>query len=92
MVLARYNRALARPLVEAVAKQPQKLTGRMDAFVTAAILIDPEWAVKLVEDLPEGQDKDHARLVVAGMLTRNGDEFWRKAHAHLAMWVPDTED
>src|SRR5207237_598057 len=92
MVLARYDRAVARLLVEAAAKRTQKLTGRMEAYFTAAILIDPRWAVRLLEDLPEGREKDHARLTVTRMLTREGEEFWRKVHSHLALWAPDTED
>jgi RNA polymerase sigma factor (sigma-70 family) len=92
MVLARYDRAMARPLVEAAARRMEKLTGRMEAFFTAALLIDPAWAVKLVEDMPEGREKDWARLTVTGMLTRSGEEFWRKVHSHLALWAPDAED
>jgi hypothetical protein len=91
MVLARYDRAAARPLVEAIAKRADKL-GRMEAYFTAAILIDPRWAVQLLGGLPEGRQKDDARLTVTRMLTREGEEFWAKVHSHLAMWVPDTED
>jgi hypothetical protein len=92
MVLARYDWAAARPLVEAIAKRANKLNGRMEAYFTAAILIDPRWAVQLLGDLPEGREKDHARVTVTRMLTREGEEFWAKVHSHLAMWVPDTED
>jgi RNA polymerase sigma factor (sigma-70 family) len=92
MVLARYDRAMARPLMEVAAKRINKLAGRMEPLYTAAILIDPRWAVQLVEALPEGREKDHARLTVAGMLTREGEDFWRKVHSHLALWAPDTED
>jgi hypothetical protein len=92
MVLARYDRAAARPLVEAVAKRADKLMARPEAYFTAAILIDPRWAVQLLGDLPERRETDYARLTVTRMLTCEGEEFWRKVQSHLALWAPDDED
>src|SRR5262249_39362520 len=57
MMLARYDRAAARSLVEALAKRATKLTGRTEAYFTAAILIDPRWAVELLGGLREGREK-----------------------------------
>ena len=62
------------------------------ANFTAAILIDPRWAVQLLGNLPEGRERDYAQLTVTRMLTLEGEEFWRQVHSHLALWAPDTED
>ncbi len=62
-------------------------------------MIDPRWAVALVEALPEDPDlkiqstKNSARLAVATVLGRAGDQRFRKLqHSFLFLWVPDIED
>ena len=74
MMLARYDRAIARSLIEPLARepgrQPSMFVGRGELHVAAAV-IDPKWAVALVEAMPEDPDlkiqspKNSARLAVA---------------------------
>ena len=65
----------------------------------AAAAIDPKWAVALVEALPDDPDlkiqspKNSARLAVATVLGRAGDQRFRHLqHSFLHLWVPDIED
>ena len=65
----------------------------------AAAAIDPQWAVALVEALPDDSDlrmqgnKNTARPAVANVLGRAGEQRFRKLqHSFLHLWVPDIED
>ena len=65
----------------------------------AAAAIDPKWAVALVEALPDDADlkmqspKNAARLAVANVLGRSGDQRFRHLqHSFFYLWVPDIED
>jgi hypothetical protein len=102
MMLARYDRQLARLLIESFATGKSRdrtlFSNRGELFVAAA-LIDPNWAVELVEALPDDPElnarepKNGARLAVAEILSRPGPERWRKlVHSFLYLWVPDIED
>ena len=59
------------------------------AFAAAAV-IDPDWAVQLVERLPDDPDfkphqtKNAARLAAAGVLARHGEARWRYLQYHYA--------
>ena len=102
MMLARYDRAIARSLVEPLARE----TGPARGYVSyrgelhvAAAAIDPKWAVALVEALPDDPDvklqspKNSARLAVANVLGRSGDQRFRHLQkSFLHLWVPDIED
>lgn len=102
MALARYDRAVARALLEPCVgpDAPASVAGeqRGVAFAAAAV-IDPAWAVKLVEALPDDPDvkfhatKNAARLAVAATLARRGEARWRYLQSrYLYVWVPDIED
>ena len=102
MMLARYDRAIARTLVEPLAQgtgpAPVYFSSRGELYVAAAA-IDPKWAVALVEALPDDPDlkmqspKNSARLAVATVLGRAGDQRFRKLqHSFLHLWIPDIED
>jgi hypothetical protein len=102
MMLARYDRAIARSLVEPLVRgsgpAPAYFSGRGELHAAAAA-IDPSWAVSLVEALPDDPDlkiqspKNSARLAVANVLGRAGDLRFRKLqHSFLYLWVPDIED
>jgi hypothetical protein len=65
----------------------------------AAALIDPSWAVALVQSMPDDADlrirspRNAARLDVANVLGRTGDgQFMRIRYSFLSLRVPDTED
>ena len=64
-----------------------------------AATIDPKWAVALVEAMPDDPDvklqhpKNSARLAVAGILGRVGDQRHKKIQSgYVHVWVPDVED
>jgi RNA polymerase sigma factor (sigma-70 family) len=102
MMLARYDRSLARSLVEPIASgkgsaPPERLA--VGVLYAAAAAIDPKWAVELVEALPNDSDletrssKNAARLAVANVLGRTGQRRIRHLqHSYLYLWIPDTED
>ena len=65
----------------------------------ATAAIDPEWAVALVEALPDDPDlevrspKNSARLAVANVLGRAGERRFRHLQqTFLHLWVADIED
>ncbi len=102
MMLARYDRAIAHSLVEPLARD----TGPAHAYFSnrgelhaAAAAIDPKWAVALVEAMADDPDlklqspKNSARLAVANVLGRAGEQRFRKLlSSFLFLWVPDVED
>jgi hypothetical protein len=102
IVLARFDRAIARLLIEPLARRngPDLLSfstrGELHA---AAAAIDPKWAVTLVEQLPDDPDlatnqpKNSARLAVANVLGLVGEPRLRKLqYGYLLLWAPDVED
>ena len=102
MMLARYDRTIARSLVEPLARKARQADGYASyrgELNVAAAAIDPKWAVALVEALPDDPDlkmqspKNAARLAVANLLGRSGDQRFRHLQkSFLYLWVPDTED
>lgn len=102
LLLARYDRGVARALlarhVGPEASAAALSADRGLAFAAAAV-IDPAWAVELVERLPDDPDvkmhqtKNSARLAAAAALSRHGEARWRYLQNHYAyLWVADTED
>jgi hypothetical protein len=102
LLLARYDRDVARalvaPRVGPEASAAELTAGRGLAFVAAAV-IDPVWALQLVEGLRDDPDvktyqpKNEARLAAAAVLARHGEARWRYLENHYAnLWVADTED
>ena len=87
MMLARYDRAIARSLVEPLVRgtgtAPVYFSSRGELHVAAAA-IDPKWAVTLVEAtsrrsrLEDQSPKNSARLAVANVLGRAGEQRFRK--------------
>ncbi len=102
MMLARYDRAIARSLIEPFAqggRQAAVYFSYRGELYAAAAVIDPKWAVALVEALPDDPDlkiqgpKNSARLAVANLLGRVGDQRSRNLqYSFLGLWVPDIED
>ena len=102
MMLARYDRPIARSLVEphvrGTSTSPVYFSSRGELHAAAAA-IDPQWAVALVEAIPDdpdlkiGNPKNSARLAVANVLGRAGDQRFRMLqHTFLYLWLPDVED
>jgi RNA polymerase sigma factor (sigma-70 family) len=95
LALARYDRGLAKTLLEPLAKceREQRNLRRSYAFFPATAIVDPRWALELIESLPgEREQKEEARRSVAKTLALNGEECWREAQKHLGLWAVDTED
>jgi RNA polymerase sigma factor (sigma-70 family) len=102
MMLARYDRAIARSLLEplALGSGPARAYVSMRGELHAAAAgIDPKWAVALVEALPDDPDlklqrpKNAARLAVTTVLGRTGDRRFRKLESSfISLWLPDIED
>lgn len=102
LLLARYDRSIARALVERHIdpEGPQQtLSGDGGLGFVAAAMVDPAWAVELVERLPDDADqgvrnaKNSARLAVAAALARHGEARWKYLQNKYAyLWVVDTED
>ncbi len=102
MMLARYDRAIARSLIEPLVREhglaPRSFAGQGE-LPAAAAAIDPKWAVALVEAIADDPDlkirspKNAARLAVANVLGQAGETRSRKLlRSFLYLWVPDTED
>jgi hypothetical protein len=102
MMVARYDRTIARSLVEplALGAGPAAVyfSSRGELYAAAAA-IDPKWAVSLVEALPDDSDlklqspKNSATIAIATVLGRVGDRRFRHLqHSFLHLWVPDIED
>jgi hypothetical protein len=95
--LARYDRAVARQVLEPVAKRARSVnaTGRASrghTLFAAAALIDPAWAVALIDALPDdppGADvrpKALARQAVADVLAHGGAGRWEHVE-QMYLWL-----
>jgi Carboxypeptidase regulatory-like domain len=102
MMLARFDRSIARTLVEPLAGRTGPagayFSSRGELFAAAAV-IDPKWAAAIVEALPDDSDlnaqrpKNSGRLAVATVLGRTGDRRFRHLQqTFLHLWLPDVED
>ena len=93
MMLARYDRAIARSLVEPLARgngpAAVYFSSRGELYAAAAA-IDPKWAVALVEALPDDPDlkiqspKNSARLAVANRAGPGGRPAVQETPAFLS--------
>jgi len=101
VMLARYDRAVARSLLDPLVGPDAPVSvwvGTRGLSYAAAAIIDPRWAVELIEALPDNPDlkaepKNEARLAVAKVLSRQAVNRWRYLTSrHLHLWVPDIED
>jgi hypothetical protein len=104
MRLARYDRQTARTILEQIAARIKgdindASGGDAKTTLVAAAVIDPRWAVEMIETIPEPPDsklqepKNQARLAVVNMLTRRGERRWKFLQWHyMHLWVIDQED
>lgn len=100
VLLARYDRGVARELLTRhVGPEMGEPPGESGLVFAAAAVIDPAWAVELVERLPDDPDvktqgtKNQARLAAAAVLGRHGEARWRYLQSHYTyLWVADIED
>ncbi|QEH33004.1 hypothetical protein OJF2_14980 [Aquisphaera giovannonii] len=97
LLLTRFDRGVARTLVER--RLRAGTVGERGLAYAAAAVIDPAWAVQLVEGLAEDADlrpqgeKNSARLAAAAALSRRGEARWTYLQSRYAyLWVADTED
>ena len=101
--LARYDRAVARQILEPVMRRARSLndadrTSRGHTLFAAAAAIDPAWAVALIETLPDdppGADvrpKALARLTVADILAHGGKERWEQIDRTYLWLRTDSQD
>jgi hypothetical protein len=102
MMLARYDRAIARALVEPLVRgggsDAPYVSNRGELYAALAA-IDPKWGVEVVEAMPDDPDlkphnpKNSARIAVATVLGRAGTGRFRKLQgSFLFLWLPDVED
>lgn len=102
VMLARYDRAVARSLLDPLVGPDGPASVRVGARglpYAAAAVIDPHWASGLVEALPDDADlkahqpKNSTRMAVAKVLSRRGVNRWRYlTYQYMHLWVPDIED
>jgi hypothetical protein len=87
MMLARYDRATARLVLEPAAVRLRSLIdadrgGQHSPVLAAAAVIDPTWAVALLDALPDDppgatlRPKDVARRTIADVLAHGGPGLW----------------
>ena len=95
LLLARYDRKVARiffePLLDRAVASPEF---DLRPLLVASAILDPELAVRFVENLPEAPDltfhhgKNEARLVLAAALARGAPACWEDATSRfLHLWV-----
>jgi hypothetical protein len=97
--LARYDRGVARQVLEPVTSRARSVNTRDRAQIAptqfvAAALIDPDWAAALVDALPDdppgtaARPKAMAARAVAGALAHGGARWW----VYAAMQLPRFDD
>jgi protocatechuate 3,4-dioxygenase beta subunit len=91
LTLARYDRGIARSLLEQAVQPIDGPSGRSSRFYAAA-LIDPAWAVAMIEQLSPDKGQEETRLAVANFLLCEGEAVWRYVHRSLGQWHIDQED
>ncbi len=98
LLLARYDREVARTLFEPIATRALA-TDEADLapLLAASAVLDPSLAVRLVEALPEAPDlsfhhpKNEARLALAAALARGTTACWDDAVSRfLRLWTDST--
>jgi protocatechuate 3,4-dioxygenase beta subunit len=95
LLLARYDRALARALLAPAVEFLKLGNGRVgydwagDVLPAALALSDPEWALELSKSLLD----ERARAVVAKVLARSGKERWDLVlNQYLQLWTVGQDD
>jgi hypothetical protein len=103
VMLARYDRAVARTVLEPAAIRARALLdgdGEWAAglLFTAAALVDPSWAIELVNALPDDpttarlRPKDVARRLVARVLAHGGPRQWDFLTQYILYVRDDSRD
>jgi protocatechuate 3,4-dioxygenase beta subunit len=103
IMLARYERAVARTVLEPVALRSRYLLDGDEAWAagplfSAAAVIDPDWAVELVNALPDDpstarlRPKDVARRTVARVLAHGGARQWEFLLQNILYLRDDSTD
>jgi len=103
VMLARYDRRIARIVLEPAAQRVRALLDgdkewTAGPLLSAAALIDPEWAVELVNALPDDpaagrlRPKDVARRIVARILAHGGPRQWEFVLQGLLYQRGDSRD
>jgi hypothetical protein len=95
-MIARFEPAIARALLEPAAQRvpqlasPAESTLKAMSVVVAAVYVDPNWAVELLDRLPEPtgaslhESKNHARVLVARVLGLERRDRWEE----VGYWEP----
>jgi hypothetical protein len=102
-LLARYDRAAARTVLEPAAGRMSQLAdawfvGEADGVYAAAAVIDPMWAKELVEAIPDRtgpgghRPQDQARQTVARVLARAPAGRWDFVLEGIFYFRPDSRD
>jgi protocatechuate 3,4-dioxygenase beta subunit len=98
LLLARYDREVARAIFEPVATRALASDeSDLDALLAASAVLDPALAVRLVEALAEAPDltfhhpKNEARLALAAALARGTPACWDDAVSRLLQLWTDSE-
>jgi hypothetical protein len=102
MNIARYDRGAAAALLTRSINSYRKTdtdTARQGFVAMALALIDPARVVSLVESLPDEPSlerelpKNFARLLLAELLAKTGEERWKAAREHgVSIWKPEGSD
>lgn len=82
MALARYDRGLARAVLEPWSKRVAALLDKgtyPHRVYDAAVLIDPHWAIDLAQQLPDSPLKTEIARSQVKLLSLQGHELWRYA-------------
>ncbi|MGP0065878.1 MAG: hypothetical protein ACLQGP_20025 [Isosphaeraceae bacterium] len=104
-----YDRTIARQVLDGIAGRAlaQRIgladwgsMYRDDSIFVAAAIVDPLRVAAMIESLPETagsasarSQKDEARLAVARILARQGDDRWHAVEWYLLnLWRIDSED
>jgi hypothetical protein len=103
LVLARYDRAVARAALEPAARRLGELfdpryTYQARRFYAAATMIDPHWALSLVEAAPDRtspggyRPRDEARQTVAEVLAQAPASRWDYLMERVLFFHTDSRD
>jgi hypothetical protein len=101
--LARYDRAVARRVLEPAAARARTLVdlgraSRGHNLFAAAAVIDPAWAAALADSLPDDtpgaslHPKATVRRVIADVLAYDGPERWEHLDDYFLGFEPDSVD
>jgi hypothetical protein len=93
LVLARYDREIARTLVEPWSRDVNidAMNGGIYNLIAAMAVIDPAWTVATIERLPNSQARDNLTERFLQILTATDAEFWNVAMSRTGLAFNDQE-